>query len=217
MPGHWLFCHLQWTRGEWFLLNLDRLTDDISRVEPGFLAHEAIPKPVMELNIYLHLAELYLSNTISITEVLGPHLYCTTVCTWVQKVNLQLADSVAMNHVPLDVTVIQLNDNRNRLYVAVDAELGCLLRITLIPMKNQAISSMFLAALRKKHQQADAIFLVDSGAFLIVVLHRHDLRFQYKRHGSRNIVKRVFHEEKRRTSQFSNTFSHVHPAPPDCR
>jgi transposase-like protein len=38
------------------------------------------------------------------------------------------------------------------------------------------------------------------------------LRFQHVTHGNRNAVERVFRELKRRTNQFSNTFSHVEPS-----
>jgi putative transposase len=41
---------------------------------------------------------------------------------------------------------------------------------------------------------------------------RAGLRFQTVRHGYRNAVERVFREIKRRTSSFSDSFSHVDPA-----
>jgi FkbM family methyltransferase len=74
-----------------------------------------------------------------------------------------------------------------------------------------ALASMFLFELREKHHVDDAVFLVDSGPWLQAALDRQGLRFQYERHGNRNSVERVFREVKRRTSSFSNTFSHVQP------
>ncbi|OYR38099.1 IS6 family transposase, partial [Halorubrum sp. Hd13] len=62
-----------------------------------------------------------------------------------------------------------------------------------------------------KHQVDDAIFLVDGAPWLQAACHRHGLRFQHVTHGNRNAVERVFREVKRRTNQFSNTFSHVKP------
>jgi transposase-like protein len=41
--------------------------------------------------------------------------------------------------------------------------------------------------------------------------HRHGLRFYHVTHGNLNAVERVFRALKRRTHQFSNTFSHAEP------
>ena len=68
---------------------------------------------------------------------------------------------------------------------------------------------MFLSDLREKHQVDDAIFLVDGAPWLQAACHRDGLRFQHVTHGNRNAIERVFPEVKRRTNQFSNTFSHV--------
>jgi transposase-like protein len=38
---------------------------------------------------------------------------------------------------------------------------------------------------------------------------RHGPQFHYEKHGKRNSVERVFREVKRRTSSFSNCFSHA--------
>jgi len=71
---------------------------------------------------------------------------------------------------------------------------------------------MFLSELREKHQIDDAVFLVDGAPWLQAACHRHELRFQHITHGNRNAVERVFGKIKRRTSQFSNTFSHAEPS-----
>ena len=70
---------------------------------------------------------------------------------------------------------------------------------------------MYLFELREKHQVDDAVFLVDGVPWLQAACHRHRLRFQHVTHGNRNAVERVFREVKRRTDQFSNTFSHAEP------
>ncbi len=70
---------------------------------------------------------------------------------------------------------------------------------------------MFLAELMEKHDVEDAVFLIDSAAWLKAALHRRGLEFRYERHGDCNSVERVYREVKRRTSSFSNLFSHVYP------
>ena len=70
---------------------------------------------------------------------------------------------------------------------------------------------LFLRELREKQQLSDTTFLIDDAAHLKAALDRFGLRFRVNRHGNRNSVERVFREVKRRTSSFSNTFSHVDP------
>jgi len=70
---------------------------------------------------------------------------------------------------------------------------------------------MFLSELREKPQVGDTLFLVDGAPWLQAACHRHGLPFQHVTHGNWNGVERVFREVKRRTNQFSNTFSHVEP------
>jgi putative transposase len=74
---------------------------------------------------------------------------------------------------------------------------------------------MFFGELREKHDVEDAVFLVDNATPLKEACHRHGLDFKYERQGNRNSVERVFREIKRRTSSFSNCFSHVDPATAD--
>ncbi|TQQ83229.1 IS6 family transposase, partial [Halonotius terrestris] len=64
----------------------------------------------------------------------------------------------------------------------------------------------------EKHSLRNIVFLVDYAHHLSAALNRAGLRFQTVRHGNRNAVERVFREIKRRTSSFSNSFSHVDPA-----
>lgn len=105
--------------------------------------------------------------------------------------------------------MIHLNDERFWHYAAVHLATNRLLHVNLSPTRNQAITDMFLAELREKHLVDDALFFVDSAPWLQVALHRHNFRFRYEKHGNRNSVERVFRELKRRTSQFSNCFSHA--------
>jgi transposase-like protein len=191
------------------MLDLDRLSDGTDCIELEFLEREATPEPAMKLGIRLHLAGLSLSDTISILDRLGVDRHRTTVHRWVQKADLQPTDGADPNHVALDETVIQLNDERYWLYAAVDPATNRLLHVRLFPTRTQALTEMFLSELEEKHLVDDAIFLVDGAPWLQAACHRRGLRFQHVTHGNRNAVERVFREVKRRTNQFSNCFSHA--------
>jgi len=90
----------------------------------------------------------------------------------VQKADLQPLDGVEPDHVTVDETVIQLNDERFWLYATVDPETNRLLHVKLSPTRNQSITEMFLAELRERHLVNDALFLVDSAPWLQATLHR---------------------------------------------
>jgi transposase-like protein len=127
----------------------------------------------------------------------------------VQKADLQPLDGANPDHVAVDETVIQLNDERFWLYAAVDSDTNRLLHVKLSPTRNQAITEMFLAELRDKHLVDDAVFLVDSAPWLQAALHRDGLDYRYEKHGNRNIVERIFRELKRRTTSSRTVFSHA--------
>ncbi|KPN30204.1 hypothetical protein SY89_01251 [Halolamina pelagica] len=191
------------------MLEIARLNGGSDCFELDFVKREATPEPAMKLGIRLHLAGLSLSDTISILDRLGVERCRTTVHNWVQKADLQPLGGANPDHVAVDETVIQLNDERFWLYAAVDTDTNRLLHVKLSPTRNQAITEMFLSELREKHLVDDAVFLVDSAPWLQAALHRHGLDYRYEKHGNRNSVERVFRELKRRTNQFSNCFSHA--------
>jgi len=191
------------------MLETARLNEGSDCFELDFLEREATPEPAMKLGIRLHLAGLSLSDTVSILDRLGVERCRTTVHNWVQKADLQPLDGANPDHVAVDETVIQLNDERFWLYAAVDSDTNRLLHVKLSPTRNQAITEMFLTELREKHLVDDAVFLVDSAPWLQAALHRHGFDYRYEKHGNRNSVERVFRELKRRTNQFSNCFSHA--------
>ncbi len=115
------------------MLEIDRLNGDSDRIELGFVEREATPEPAMKLGIRLHLAGLSLSNTISILDRLGVQRCCSTVHNWVQKADLQPKGGADPDHVAVDETVIQLNDERFWLYAAVGSETNRLLHVKLSP------------------------------------------------------------------------------------
>ena len=90
------------------------------------MEREATPKPAMKLGIRLHLTGLLFSNRILILDTLGVERCRSTVHNWVQKAELQPIDDADPDHVAVDETVIQLNDERYWLYAAVDlAPIAC--------------------------------------------------------------------------------------------
>jgi len=185
------------------------LSGCIDRIELGFVEREATPRLLMKLSIQLHLAGLSLSNTVSILEIFGVERARSTVHNWVHKADLQPEEGRSPDHVAVDETVIQLNDERYWLYAAVDPETNELLYTTLEPTRTNVIAHSFFRELREKHNVDDAVFLVDGAKPLNDACRRHGLDFRYERHGNRNSVERVFREVKRRTTSFSNCFSNA--------
>jgi len=107
--------------------------------------------------------------------------------------------------------VIRINDQQYWLYAAVNPDTNELLHVRLFSTTTTALTEIFLRELRQKHDVDDALFLVDAAPHLESAVHRAGLRFQVNRHGDRNSVERAVREVKRRTSSFSDCFSHVQP------
>ena len=187
----------------------DRLNGCLDEINLEFVEREATPKLLMKLSIQLHLSGLSLSNTVSFLEVFGVDRVRSTVHNWVHKADLQPESGQSPNHVAVDETVIQLDDEQYWLYAAVDPDSNDLLHTKLEPTRTNVIADQFFAELREKHDVDDAIFLVDGAVPLQRACEKHDLKFRYERHGDRNSVERVFREVKRRTASFSNCFSNA--------
>ncbi|MCL9814006.1 IS6 family transposase [Natranaeroarchaeum aerophilus] len=186
-----------------------RLNDSIDQIDLEFVEREATPELLMKLGIQLHLAGLSLSNTVSILELFGVKRARSTVHNWVHKADLQPEDGQSPDHIAVDETVIRLNGQQYWLYAAVDPETNELLHTQLEPTTTTVLAQSFLTTLREKHDVDDAVFLVDGATSLQTACSRHGLDFRYEKRGNRNSVERVFREVKRRTSSFSNSFSHA--------
>ena len=126
------------------MLEIARLSDSSDHFELGFVEREATPEPAMKFGIRFYLADLSLSNTISLLEIRGVERCRSTVHNWVQKADLQPTTGADPDHVAVDETVIQLNDERFWLYAAVDPETNRLLHVKLSPTRNRAITDIFL-------------------------------------------------------------------------
>jgi len=70
----------------------------------------------MKLSIRLHLSGLSLSNTVRVLEVFGVQRARSTVHNWVHKADLQPESGKDPDHVAVNETVIQLNDEQYWLY-----------------------------------------------------------------------------------------------------
>ncbi len=165
----------------------------------------------MKLGIQLQLAGLSLSNTVSLLEELGVQRSRKAIHDWIQKADLQPTDGRSPNHVTIDETVIQINDPQFWLYAAADPKTNDLLHLRLFSTTTTALTEIFLRELHQKHEIESAMFLVDGAQHRQTALARAGFRFQTQHHGNRNAIERIFRELKRRTSSFSNCFSHVKP------
>jgi len=140
----------------------------------------------MKLSIQLHLAGLSLSNTVSILEIFGVERARSTIHNWVHKTDLQPEDGQSPDHVAVDETVIELDNEKYWLYVAVDPQTNKLLHTKLEPTTTTVLNHSFLAEIKEKHDIADAVFLVDGSHSLQDACHRHGFDFRYEKHGNRN-------------------------------
>jgi transposase-like protein len=91
---------------------IDRLNGGSDWIELEFVEREATPEPLMKLSIHLHAAGVSLSDTVSVLETFGVKRCRTTVHNWMQKADLQPTDGKTPNHVAVDETVMQLNNQR---------------------------------------------------------------------------------------------------------
>ncbi|WP_188879762.1 IS6 family transposase [Halarchaeum nitratireducens] len=194
------------------MAEIARISGRSDWIDLYFVERERTPSELMELGIRLHLSRLSLSNTISELEKLGVEQSRKAVHDWVQKADLQPASDASPDHVALDETVIRINGQQFWLYAAINPEANKFLHVRLFTTTTTALTQQFLRELREKHDVSDAVFLVDHAQHLAAALHRAGLRFQTIRHGNRNAAERVLRGIKRRTSSFSNSFSHVDPA-----
>lgn len=93
----------------------DSINNYINQIELSFVKGETTLQLLMKLNIQLYLAELSLSNTISVLEIFGVERARSTVHNWVHKADLQPKAGRHPNHV-VDETVIRFNGDQYWLY-----------------------------------------------------------------------------------------------------
>lgn len=137
----------------------------------------------MKLAIRLYLAHLSISHIKCGIENFRVKRSPKAVHSWVQKEDLQPASGNLPNHVALDETMIQSDDDRFWRYTAVDPVMNHVLDIRLYPRRRTAITEILLGELEEKHYVADALFLVAGPLWLQTVLNRHSFRVQRATHG----------------------------------
>ncbi|EMA31503.1 transposase [Haloarcula japonica DSM 6131] len=163
----------------------------------------------MAFGIQSHVAGLSLLNTVELLDSLGVQRSRKAVHDWVRKAEPQPESGKSPNQITLDETVIRINDQQFWLYAVTNPQSNDLLHLRLFATTTTTLTEIFLRELRHKHDVETAVFLVDGAQHLQTALQRTGLRFQMCRHGNRNAVERIFRELTRRTSSFSNFFSHV--------
>jgi transposase-like protein len=99
-----------------------RLGGNLDQIDLTFVERETTPRLLMKLSIQPHLAGLSLSTTVSFLEVFGVQRVRSTVLNWVHKAELQSESGRPPDHVAVDETVIQIDDEQYWLYAAVDPE-----------------------------------------------------------------------------------------------
>ena len=122
------------------MAEITRLSGNSDWIDLDFVERERTPEPTMKLGIQMHLAGLYLSNTISVLDDLGVQRSRKTVHDWVQKANLQPTSGKNPNQVAVDETVIRINDQQYWLYAAADPETNELLHLRLFSTTTTALT-----------------------------------------------------------------------------
>lgn len=190
----------------------DRLARDTGWIDLSFVERERTPPALIQKAIRHHLAGLSLSNTVILLDDFGIKRSRTAIHNWVQKAELELESGLSPDHVAVDQTAIRVNDEQYWLYAAVDPETNQFLHVRLFPTYTIPIGKEFLAELLEKHDVAEAVFLIDDARDLEGALRRTGLAYRVEIHGQRTLIERLFRELKRRTSSFSNCFSHAQPS-----
>jgi putative transposase len=193
------------------MLEIARLTESTEWINLDFVGRERTPREIIENGIRHHLAKLSPSNTVILLEKLGVSRSRVAVHNWVQKADLQPADGESLDRVAVDQKAIRINDEQYWLYAAVDPQTNKFLYSRLFPTYTIPIAREFLTELAQKHDVEDAMFLVDNADDLIGGLRRKNYTYRVQQHRFRNSVEHIFREVERRTSSFSNYFSHVDP------
>ena len=186
-----------------FVHEIDRLNGSTDRidVELGFVRRERIPERIADVGIQLRLVVLSLSNTKQYLENLGVERSYNRV----RKAELQPTSDATPDHVAVDETVIRVNDERRRLYTAIDQEERISARSAPCDQKNAAYG-VVLGELRRIVPVTHAAILADDAHHLRPALSRLECRFRMSRQGNRSAVERVIREVKHHTSSLLYTF-----------
>jgi len=115
----------------------------------------------------------------------------------------------------VDKTVVWIDGEKHWLYTAAGPDSNGLLHTKLEPTRTNALAVLFFGELKQNHDVDHSVFLVDDATPLEEVWRRHGLVFRDERHGDHNSAERIVRAVEKRTSCFSDCFSHVDPATAD--
>jgi putative transposase len=120
----------------WYSIpEIARLIGCTDWIDVDFVERQRMPERVMKFGIRLQLAGLSLSNSVAILEELGVERSRKALYDWVQKADLQPAESRTPNHIAVDETVIRINNQQFWLYTAADPETNELLHCGCFPQQ----------------------------------------------------------------------------------
>lgn len=193
------------------MAEIARFTGGGDAIQLAFVERVHTPIELMEYAIELHLNGPSLVDTVLSIERFGIERAKSTIHNWVQKSDLEPQSGRSPGKVALDETDIKVEGERFWSYGAVNPATNDILHVRLYPMRNIAITKMFLRELDEKHEIRDAEFFVDGAPWLQAGLFELGVHFQHETFGNRNPVERVFQEIKRRTNQFYNHFENTEP------
>ena len=92
---------------------IDRLSDSTDWIDLDSVERERTPERTVKVGVRLYLAGLSLLNTKQYLENLGVERSRTAVHNWVQNADLQPTSDTAPDHIAVDETVIQMNDEHH--------------------------------------------------------------------------------------------------------
>ena len=107
---------------------------------------------------------------------------------WVPRADLQPDPGRSPDHIAVDETVIQLDDEQYWLSVAINPESHDFRYTTLETTRNHDITSSIFRKFREKHGVVDVVFLIDGDLSLNDACQRHSHNFRTEQHGNRTSV-----------------------------
>jgi transposase-like protein len=105
--------------------------------------------------------------------------------------------------------VIRLEDERYWLDASVDTGPNKLPYTRIETTTTKVFAHSCLTEISEKHEDSEAVFLVDGSYSLQDACHHHGFDFRYEKHRNRNAVERVYRKIKSLTIYFPNCFSNA--------
>lgn len=105
-----------------------------------------------------------------------------------KKTNRQSTDDVSPNHIAVDETVIQLDNQCDWLYAAVEPDSNNVCHVRLFPTRTTERTLLFFRELREEHQFELSLFLVGDAYHRTAALARLGLGLSVRCYESSNAV-----------------------------